>query len=107
MKLKFGPDALARFKSPSKIRVRSYDFGDYVELQVLPTKRDSAVNLPKDEQLVDIDEHGVIEVDDRFNDVVVGGSSLFVAQDRKHGWYSLTIVKPTGADAPVVTKLIA
>lgn len=110
MKLKFGPDALARFKSPSKIRVRSYDFGDYVELQVLPTKRDSAVNLPKDEQLVDIDEHGVIEVDDRFAEALplgAGSTPLFVAQDRKHGWYSLTIVKPTGADAPVVTKLSA
>lgn len=106
MKLKFGPDALARFKSPSKIRVRSVDHGDYVELQVRPTGRGSAVNMPKDEELVDIDEQGVVEIGERFSDVVpMAGGNLFVAQDRKHGWYSLTIVKPTGADAPVVTML--
>ena len=108
MKLQFGSDALSRFKSPSKIRVRSVDLGDYVELQVRPTGRGSDVNMPKDEQLVDIDEQGVIEIDERFNEVLPsGGSSLFVAQDRKHGWYSLTVVKPTGDEAPVVTLLNA
>lgn len=105
MKFKFGPDALTRFKSPPKIRVRGVDHGDYVELQVKPTDRQSSVNMPKNEQLVDIDANGVIEIDDRFEDVVVGAVTLFVAQDRKHGWYSLTAVKPTGGDAPVVTKL--
>jgi hypothetical protein len=106
VKFQFGPDALSRLGDPSKIRVRSVDHGDYVELQVRPTNRDSDVNMPKEEQLVDIDGDGIIEIDDRFSEVLPsGGASLFVAQTRKHGWYSLTVVRPTGADAPVVTYL--
>ena len=108
MKFKFGPDALNRLGNPSKMRVRAIDQGDYAELQIRPTDRGSAVNMPKEEQLVDIDEHGVVDVDDHFEEALpfAGSTPLFVAQNRKHGWYSLTMVRPTGADSPVVTKLI-
>jgi hypothetical protein len=106
LKFKFGPDALTRLGNPQKIRVRSVDHGDYVELQVRPTDRGSAVNMPKSEQLVDVDEHGVIEINDNYVEVLPGhGESLFVAQTRKHGWYALTVVKPTGDDSPVVTYM--
>lgn len=103
MKFQFGPGALNRLGDPSKIRVRSVDHGDYLELQVRPTDRGSDVNMPKDEQLVDITPDGTIEVDERYAGALPeGGVTLFVAQTRKHGWYSLTVVRPSGNDAPVV-----
>jgi hypothetical protein len=88
------------------MRVRSVDQGDYVELQIRPTDRESAVNMPKSEQLVDIDDNGVIEIDESFSEALpMGAVDLFVAQTRKHGWHSLTVVRPSGDDSPVVTLL--
>lgn len=103
MKLTFSTAALAKLGNTPKMRVRTSDMGDYVELQIRPTTRASSVNVPKSEQLVDVVSNA-IEVDDTHGEALVDVIQLFVVQSRKHGWYALSAVMPAGTCPPVVNR---
>lgn len=103
MKLSFSEAALGILGDTPKMRIRTADLTDYSELQIRPTDRSSAVNMPKSEQLVDVTD-GAIEIDDMHSGTLVDAVELFVVQSRKHGWYALTAVRPAGDNPPVVTR---
>lgn len=112
MKLIFSSAALAVLGNSPKMRVRTADMTDYVELQIRPTDRSSAANIPKNEQLVDVQTAEgpagtggeFIEIDEAHGAALVDVIELFVVQSRKHGWYALSAVRPAGATPPVVTR---
>ncbi len=104
MKFVLSATALSVLGNQPKMRVRTMDMGDYVELQVRPTDRASSVNIPKSEQLVDV-TNGEIEIDEAHGAALVDAVDLFVVQSRKHGWFCLTAVRPAGANPPVVNRV--
>jgi hypothetical protein len=103
LKLSFSAAALAVLGNQPKMRIRTADMSDYLELQIRPTDRGSAVNMPKSEQLVDVTDEA-IEIDDTHGGALVDAQELFVVQSRKHGWYALTAVRPAGSNPPVVNR---
>ncbi len=105
MKLVLSSAALAVLGNQPKMRVRTMDMGDYLELQVRPTDRASDVNIPKSEQLVDVTGGDSIEIDDEHGAALVQAENLFVVQSRKHGWFCLTAVRPAGANPPLVSRV--
>jgi hypothetical protein len=83
-----------------RIRVRVANMGDYLELQIRPTDRASAVNLPKGETLADIGEGGIVELPDEAV-TAMGDATYLVVQPRKHGWQALVNAVRSHDEAPV------
>lgn len=98
--LKLNAAALAQIVGGSqRIRIRTANLGDYLELQIRPTDRASAVNLPKGETLADLDSDGAVTLPDDAL-AALGDASFLVVQPRKHGWFALVNAVATGEGSP-------
>ncbi len=98
---KFNAAALAGVtKGMPRLRMRTADMGEYIELQVLPTTRASAANLPKGEILVEVDGDGTAQVPEELLAGVPAGEVTFmVLQPRKHGWNALVHAVATSEES--------
>lgn len=98
---KFNASALKDVtKGMPRLRMRTADMGEYIELQILPTTRASAANLPKGEILVDLDGDGAAQVPEELLVAVPAGDvSFMVLQARKHGWKALVHAVTTSAES--------
>jgi hypothetical protein len=81
------------FSGLTKARVRTVEG----ELQIRPTNRLSAVNLPKTEKLIDLRPRSNGNVRMTIPGDVVGALAGFQLEARKHGWMAMIPVTVSSA----------
>lgn len=99
-KLSFNNTATTGALDAPKLRIRVAEQGHYQELQVRPTDRASASNMPKGELLLDVTD-GQVEIPEEMS-AGLAADQFLVLQKRKHGWLALVNAVPVG-DAPGAT----